>query len=118
MNKRLLIDKFHLLTYAMTIVGWALLIYALVVFDNARPEMTTVVTNYFGIDIRQNWLGDVYDKLRFLLWFCAVSSFLTLIFNYILNVTYKERISMAILLLFVVSVAAISLLLILNPTTI
>lgn len=118
MKKRLMIDRFHLLTYAMTIVGWALLIYALVVFDNARPEMATVVTNYFGIDIRQNWLGDVYERLKFLLWFCAVSSFLTLILNYILKVTYKERISMAIMLLFVVSIAAISLLFILSPTTI
>ncbi len=118
MNKRLIIDRFHLLTYATTIVGWALLIYALVVFDNARPEMATVVTNYFGIDVRQNWLGDVYERLKFLLWFCAVSSFLTLILNYILKVTYKERISMAIMLLFVVSIAAISLLFILSPTTI
>ncbi|WP_435273721.1 hypothetical protein ACMAZF_09985 [Psychrobium sp. nBUS_13] len=118
MNKRVLLDRFHLLTYAMTIVGWALLIYALIVFDNARPEMATVVTNYFGIDVRQNWLRDVYDRLKFLLWFCAVSSFLTLIFNYILKVTHRERISMAILLLFVVSAAAISLLLILNPTAI
>ena len=118
MNKRLLIDRFHLLTYAMTIVGWSLLIYALVVFDNARPEMATVVTNYFGIDVRQNWLGEVYEQLKFLLWFCAITSFGTLILNYLLKITYKERISMALVLLFVVSIAAISILFILSPTTI
>ncbi|MGB1297251.1 MAG: hypothetical protein ACPG8A_03200 [Psychrobium sp.] len=116
MTKKLL-DKIHLCAYAMTIVGWCLIIYALIIFDNARPEMTTVVTNYFGIDVRQNWLSDVYDRLKYLLWFCAATSFVSLLLNWYLKITLRKRFSMAIILLFIVSTAAIMILVIVDPTT-
>lgn len=99
----------------MTIVGWCLIIYALIIFDNARPEMATVVTNYFGIEVRENWLEDVFERLKYLLWFCAVTSFISLLLNWYLNITYHKRFSMAIVLLFIVSAVAVMLLGAIDP---
>lgn len=113
--KNKVLDRFHLLTYALSIVGWAMLIYALLVFDEARPEMDTIITNYFSIEVRDSWLAVVYLKLRFLLWFCAATSLLNLLLNWYLKITYRERMSLGIVLLFVVSSAAITILTILQP---
>lgn len=114
MKKRLL-DKFHLLMYALSIVGWATLFYSLLVLDNARPEMSTIITRYLEIETRENWLGRVYNQLQMLMWFCAIVSLINLALSGYLKVAYKERISLNIFLLLTVSCVAVLVMLIWQP---
>jgi len=102
MKKRLL-DKLHLLMYGLSIVGWATLFYSLLVFDRGRPEMSTIITSYFDIEVREVWLTQKYYKLQNLLWACAAVSMINLGLNGYLRVTYKERMSLGVLLLLVIS---------------
>lgn len=114
MNKKAL-DRLHVFVLGLSIVGWAVLFYSLLVFDQARPEMSTVVTAYFDVPLRTNWLGQIYTKLEYLLWFCALTSFLNLLLNGYLNLTHKQRMSFGIILLFAVSSVAILMLKIWQP---
>lgn len=113
--KKKALDRLHLLVYGLSIVGWGALFYSLLVFDQARPEMSTVVTAYFDVPMRSSWLAEIYNRLEYLLWFCALTSFLNLLLNGYLNVTHKERISFGIVLLFAVSSVAILILKIWQP---
>ncbi len=106
MKKRIL-DRIHVVVYALSIVGWAALFYSLIVFDQARPEMKTVVTNYLEVPLRDDWIGKAYDKLLMLLWFCASVSFINVLLNWYLKVAYKERLSLSIFLLLFISAVAI-----------
>ena len=111
------LDRLHLILAAMTIVGWGLLIYSLVVFDEARPEMSTIITSYHNIEVRSYWLVAVYNRLFGLLWFCAGISFASLALNWFLRVQAKDTIWFSTVMLFVVSLAAISVMLVWQPIT-
>lgn len=105
--KNRILDLIHLIVYALTIVGWSLLFYSLLVFDQARPEMQNIVTKYFETPLRDGWLPNSYDKLLRLLWFCAGLSFINVLLNGYLKVAYNERFSTSIFLLLVVSAVAV-----------
>jgi len=100
---------------ALTVVGWATLVYALVVFDQARPEMATILTEHHNIYVRNFWLVAVYDRLVWLLWFCAAISSLNLAMNIYLRRQLQKTGWLSPLLLTVVSVVAILVLTIWQP---
>lgn len=109
------LDIFHLLITGLTLVGWGTLIYALVVFDDARPEMATIITQYHQIQVRTFWLVSVYDRLVWLLWFCALVSITNLGINIYLKRWAKETNWLSPVLLSVVSVVAILVLSVWQP---
>lgn len=109
------LDLLHLFVTGLTLVGWGTLLYALLVFDEARPEMSTIITEYHNIEVRNFWLISVYDKLVWLLWFCAGISFINLMLNAYLRKVGKENHWVAPIILFVVSLAAVSVLTIWQP---
>ncbi len=109
------LDLLHLFVTGLTLVGWGTLLYALLVFDEARPEMSTIITNYHNIQVRNFWLISVYDKLVWLLWFCAGISFVNLLLNGYLRKVDKENGWVAPILLFTVSVIAVLVLTIWQP---
>ncbi|MBT43094.1 MAG: hypothetical protein CMF12_11270 [Idiomarina sp.] len=53
----------------LSIIGWAVFIAALIVYHYARPEHDTILTEIFGISVRQHWhltLGDLFVLLLLL----------------------------------------------------
>lgn len=50
----------------LSIIGWIIFVVALVVFHYARPEQSTLLTEIFGIDVRDYWhitLGELFVVL-------------------------------------------------------
>ena len=50
----------------LSIVGWIVFVAALIVFHYARPEHSTILTEIFGVPIRDYWhitLGDLFVVL-------------------------------------------------------
>jgi len=109
------LDMLHLFITALTLVGWATLFYTLLVFDDARPEMKTIITQYHNIEVRDFWLVSVYDKLVYLLWFCAGVSLFNILLNGYLRRLEKGNSWTAPVLLFTVTVIAITVLYIWQP---
>jgi len=105
--KNRILDRIHVVIYSLSLVGWAALFYSLFIFEQARPEMKTVITNYLNVPVRDTWILEVYDRLLWLLWFCATVSFINLLLNWYLKVAYKERVSLSILLLLFISAVSI-----------
>lgn len=110
------VDILHLFVTGLTLVGWAVLFYALLVFDAARPEMSTVITNYHQIEVRNFWLIAIYDRLVWLLWICAGLSMLNIVLNRYLTLAGRPNNWASPIILFTVSGIAILVLLIWQPT--
>jgi hypothetical protein len=108
-------DFFHLIISGLTIVGWGMLFWALLVFADARPEMSTILTKIYQVEVRQYWLTLVYQKLMFLLWFCTLISFACLGANWFLRQRAQDNLWLPQLLLFTVSAVAILVLTIWKP---
>jgi len=109
------LDLLHLLITGLSLVGWATLFYTLLVFDDARPEMSTIITQYHNIEVRNFWLVSVYDKLVWLLWFCAGVSVVNVLLNGYLRKKDQETSWAAPILLLTVSGIAILVLSIWQP---
>lgn len=101
--KNKILDKIHLLVYGLSIVGWGVLFYTLMLFNKVRPEMDTVVTKYYHVELSKSWTEHVYKELLLLLWFCSIISLLNILLNWYLKVAYKERFHMSLFLLFIIS---------------
>lgn len=97
------LDKIHLLVYAFSIVGWGLLFYTLMLYEQVRPEMTTILTKFYDLDLNKTWTNRVYKELLLLLWFSSVISLLNILLNWYLKVAYNQRFRLSLLLLFVIS---------------
>lgn len=108
-------DFFHLIVSGLTIVGWGVLFWALLAFADAKPEMSTILTRLYQIEVRQYWLVLVYERLMILLWFCAGTSFLCLGVNWYLSYKEQHNSWFAQMLLFLVSGVAILVLTIWKP---
>ena len=100
------LDRIHLVVSGLTIVCWATLIYSLLVFDQARPEMQTIITQYHHIEVRKFWLINIYERLVWLLWFCAAISVINLGINIYLRTKSQDVGWLSPILLCVVSIAA------------
>ena len=110
-----ILDRLHLLLASLTIVGWGMLFYSLVMFDEARPEMSTIITRFHHIEVRTYWLAAVYDQMFWLLWFCAGISFSSLALNWFLRVRAKDTIWFSTVMLSIVSLVAVLVLMIWHP---
>ena len=108
-------DFFHLLITALTIVGWGILFWSLLLFHQARPEMSTLLTKLYQMEVRQHWLEFVYDKIMFLLWFCSGISLTSLMINWYLRRSEQHNNWTATVLLFVVCSVAILVMTIWRP---
>jgi len=91
------------------------LFWALLVFADAKPEMSTILTRIYQIEVRQYWLVLVYERLMVLLWFCAGISFLCLGVNWYLSYKEQHNSWFAQMLLLLVSGVAILVLTIWKP---
>lgn len=76
--KDLLTAKFWLHVLALTnLAGWGFFIIAAIVFHYARPEPDTILTEFFGISVREYWqitLSDLFVGSMFMGFLLSVIS--------------------------------------------
>jgi hypothetical protein len=76
------IKIFQLILASLSIVGWSLAVYALLVFDDARPDRAVGYFLSRGASVRLHWDPELTLQLEYLLWACAAISFVSLAVNY------------------------------------
>lgn len=73
---------FQRLLAALSITGWSLAVYALLVFDKARPDRAIGYYLSKGSSVRLQWDPLATLQLEHIIWACAAISFVSLGFNY------------------------------------
>ncbi|MEC4724184.1 hypothetical protein HWQ46_01290 [Shewanella sp. D64] len=76
------VKMFQLLLSFLSVCGWSLAVYALLVFDKARPDRAVGYYLSKGASVRLSWDQTHTIQLEYLIWSCAVISFISLAFNY------------------------------------
>ncbi|MGM0481223.1 MAG: hypothetical protein ACQEQZ_04760 [Pseudomonadota bacterium] len=93
----------------LSIFGWIIFVVALIVYHYARPEHTTILTEVFGINVRNYWhvtLGDVFIITSLL---GLLVSLVTFAINVILFSQDREHLWLNIMILIFTFLGAISL---------
>ncbi|MCL1068544.1 hypothetical protein L2735_17365 [Shewanella olleyana] len=90
----------------LSITGWGLAVYALIVFGEARPDRAVGYYLSKGVEVRFDWDPDLTIKLEYLIWWCAGISFVNLAVNYYAKTARKVEYWINIPLLLLVSLAA------------
>ena len=73
---------FQLLLSFLSVCGWSLAVYALIVFDKARPDRAVGYYLSKGSSVRLGWDQTHTIELEYVIWTCAAISFISLAFNY------------------------------------
>lgn len=76
------IKMFQRFLATLSIAGWSLAVYALLVFDKARPERAVGYYLSKGESVRLEWDPTATLQLEYIIWACAGISFVSLAFNY------------------------------------
>ncbi|QSX28495.1 MULTISPECIES: hypothetical protein [Shewanella] len=97
---------FQLLLATMSIAGWSLAIYALLLFHEARPDRAVGYFFSKGAPVRLGWDPEQTVLLEHIIWICAAISFVSMAFNW--YVAHHSRLGywFNIPLLFLSSLAA------------
>ncbi|MCH1919748.1 hypothetical protein L9G15_09910 [Shewanella sp. A3A] len=72
----------QLLLAALSIVGWGLAVYALLIFDEARPDRQVGYFLSRGVQVRLRWDPVATTHLEQIIWSCAAISLLSLLVNW------------------------------------
>ena len=72
---------FQALLTLLSIIGWSLAIYALLIFGEARPDRAVGYFLSKGATVRLEWDPALTIQLEYILWACAAVSFVNLGFN-------------------------------------
>ncbi|MGS0680710.1 hypothetical protein ACVBIL_06085 [Shewanella sp. 125m-7] len=97
---------FQFLLSALSIIGWSLAIYALMLFDKARPDTAIGYYQSHGASVRLEWDPSQTVLLEHIIWVCAALSFVNLGFNFYISRHSKIGWWVNIPLLFLCSLAA------------
>lgn len=73
---------FQYLLTTLSVVGWSLAVYALILFDAARPDTVVGYLKSNGVEIQFEWDPLQTVQLADIVWWCALVSFINLGFNY------------------------------------
>ncbi|MCL1060072.1 hypothetical protein CXF83_13205 [Shewanella sp. Choline-02u-19] len=73
---------FQYLLTTLSVVGWSLAVYALILFDGARPDTAVGYLKSKGVEIQFEWDPVQTVLLADIVWWCAFVSFINLGFNY------------------------------------
>ncbi|MGI2173387.1 hypothetical protein [Shewanella ulleungensis] len=90
----------------LSLLGWSLAIYALIIYGEARPDRAVGYFLSKGVSVRLYWDPDLTIKLEYLIWCCAGVSFLNLLVNFYAKTTTRIGFWVNIPLLLVVSLSA------------
>jgi hypothetical protein len=72
-------DFWFYLSQLLTLLSWALFIFALVISFYAAPEKSYGVIRYHNIEIRQFWLTPLTGYLYLVIWFSAAGSYASML---------------------------------------
>jgi hypothetical protein len=97
---------FQTILTLLSIAGWGLAVYALLVFGEARPDRAVGYFLSQGVPVRLEWDPLLTVQLEYIIWACAAISFVNLAFNFYVSNTSKVGYWVNIPLLFLVSLAA------------
>jgi hypothetical protein len=97
---------FQTILTLLSIAGWALAVYALLVFGEARPDRAVGYFLSRGVAVRLHWDPELTVQLEYIIWACAAISFVNLAFNFYVSSHSKVGYWVNIPLLFLVSLAA------------
>ena len=100
------IKLFQILLTILSILGWSLAVYALLIFGDARPDRAVGYFLSHGASVRLNWDPELTIQLEYVLWTCAAISFTNLAFNYYVQSHSRLGWWVNIPLLFLSSLAA------------
>ncbi|MDF0534373.1 hypothetical protein KDN34_08575 [Shewanella yunxiaonensis] len=90
----------------MSIAGWALAVYALTVFHDARPDRAVGYFFSHGVPVRLYWDLKETTLLEHIIWVCAGLSFTSMALNWYLASHYRMGYWFNIPLLLLSSVTA------------
>ncbi|WOT03667.1 hypothetical protein [Shewanella youngdeokensis] len=76
------VKTFQYLLTTLSVIGWSLAIYALLVFDKARPDTAVGFLQSHGAAVQIEWDPGLTVLLADIIWWCALISFVNLGFNY------------------------------------
>jgi len=93
----------------LSILGWFVFIVAAVVFNYAKPERNTILTEIFGISVRDYWHITLGELFVVLLIIGVVISLLSFILNYILFRRGKQHLWVNIFILLMSCLGGLSL---------
>ena len=102
-------SKTKILQFVLTVLsitGWSLAVYALIVFGEARPDRAVGYYMSKGVEVRLDWDPRLTIKLEYLIWWCAGISLVNLAVNYYAQTARKIEYWINIPLLLLVSLAA------------
>lgn len=100
------VKLFQLILATLSILGWAVAVYALLVFGEARPERVVGTLFNQGLAVRMYWEPHETLVLQYLIWSCGGISLVSLAFNYYVAHHSKLGYWFNIPLLFLSSLAA------------
>ena len=90
----------------LSVLGWGVAIYALVIYGEARPDRAVGYFLSKGVEVRFEWDPNLTIKLEYLIWACAGISLVNLLVNFYAQTTKKVEFWFNIPLLLVVSLSA------------
>jgi hypothetical protein len=90
----------------LSLLGWSLAIYALLIYGEARPDRAVGYFLSKGVEVRFNWDPELTVKLEHIIWLCAAISFMNLAVNFYAKTTTKIGFWFNIPLLLLVSLSA------------
>lgn len=97
---------FQLILATLSLLGWAVAVYALLVFGEARPEREIGAFFNQGSAVRMYWDPHETQVLQYLIWICGGISLVSLAVNYYVAHHSKLGYWFNIPLLFLTSLAA------------
>lgn len=90
----------------LSLLGWSLAIYALLIYGEARPDRAVGYFLSRGVEIRFDWDPALTVKLEYIIWGCAGVSLLNLLVNFYAKTTTRIGVWFNIPLLLLVSLSA------------
>ncbi|QIR14650.1 hypothetical protein [Shewanella aestuarii] len=103
MNK---IGVLQIILTILSLLGWSLAIYALLIFGEARPDRAVGYFLSQGVEVRLYWDPELTVRLEYIIWSCAAISFMNLAVNFYAKTTARIGYWFNIPLLLLVSLSA------------
>ncbi|TWX73762.1 hypothetical protein [Colwellia sp. C1TZA3] len=105
-------DLWTYILRVLTIAGWGLFIFALLLSYYAAPDTDYGILRYHNIEIRKFWLTPLTGYLYIVLWLSALSSYCCLILNNYRSRRKNDGKYFNSLLLLVITIAWVSFILV------
>ena len=105
-------DRWTYIVRALTVIGWGLFVFALIMSYYAAPDTDYGLLRYHNIEIRKFWLTPLTGYLYIILWLSALSSYLCLILDNYRSRRKSDGKNFNMFLLLIITIAWVSFILV------